>query len=236
MSVATAHWPRHRLDRRCDRGAGLSWLTPGERETYFGFRDASRRQSWLLGRVLAKELILGTALGAPLTATQAARIEIWSRDGLGRSRAPRVFLDGQAQPWSLSIAHSDVSVLVALSCDGRAWVGVDLVPLGAFGAHGLDPWLTPREREWLSTVSAGERRVGASMVWAIKEATYKAVGAGARFVPGRVEACAGPANSWQARVDGRAISGIVRVVAAEREVAAVVTVAGASMGTSPSSI
>jgi len=235
MSVATAHWPRHALDRRCDRGAGLSWLTPGERETYFGFRDASRRQAWLLGRVLAKELVLATALGTPLTTTQAARLEIWSRDGLGRSLAPRVFLDGRAQPWSLSISHSDVSVLVALSCDGSAWVGVDLVPPGALGANRLDPWLTPREREWLSTVPEGERRAGASIVWAIKEATYKAIGGGARFVPRRVEACAGPANSWHARVDGRAIPGIVRVVATEREVAAVVTVAPALMETSPSS-
>jgi hypothetical protein len=226
MSTVTAHWPRHALGRPWDRGPGLGWLTTGERETYGVFRDASRRQAWLLGRLLAKEVLLERALGTLATWSDAGRLEICSRDGLGRSIAPRVFLDGRVQPWSLSIAHSDASILVALSCDAGVWVGADLVPCGAFGARGLDAWLSPREREWLGTAPAGERPARASILWAIKEATYKAVGGGERFMPRRVEACAGPADSWRALVDGRAIAGTVRVATTETEVAAVVTVGG----------
>ncbi len=226
MSTITVHWPRHALGRRWDRGAGLGWLTTGEREIYGAFRDASRRQAWLLGRLLAKEVVLDRALRTTPTQSDAGRLEVCSRDGLGRAIAPRVFLDGRVQPWSLSIAHSDASILVALSCDAGVWVGADVVPRDAFGAHGLDGWLTQRELAWLSTVPVVERPARASILWAIKEATYKAVGGGGRFVPRRLEACAGPEDSWHALVDGRAIRALVGVATTETEVTAVVTVGG----------
>jgi 4'-phosphopantetheinyl transferase EntD len=224
MTCATAHQARHALERRWHRDDGLGWLTSAEREIYAGFRAASRRQAWLHGRLLAKELIL-EALDASRGPREAARLEICSRDGLGRSVAPRILVEGRTQPWSLSIAHSETSVLVALSREADVSVGVDLVPPGALGAHGLDPWLTPGERQWLITLPAGERSAGASILWAIKEAAYKAVGRGAHFVPRRVEAYAAEGGSWHARFDDRVVTGVVHVTVTETDVAAVVTVA-----------
>jgi phosphopantetheinyl transferase len=225
MSLAVAHRPRPVLGWRGDAGADLGWLASEERQVYGRVRDGSRRQAWLDGRRLAKEVLLTRALGWSPTPAAAARLEICSRDGLGRAIAPRVLVDGQMQPWSLSIAHSEASVLVALSCERGVGVGADLVPRGAFGAHGLDAWLTPREAEWLSRVPDGERPAGASILWAIKEATYKAAGGGTRFVPRRVEARAG-ADSWHALIDDRSIAAAVGITVTDTDVAAVVVVGG----------
>jgi phosphopantetheinyl transferase len=217
MSLTVAHERAPRVD-------DVEWLSPHERQSYEGFRDRSRRRTWLAGRWLARKVVLAR-LGWPATPAAGARLEICSRDGLGRAVAPRVLVDGQAQPWSLSIAHGETSLLVALSCDREVRVGVDLVPRAAGDARALDGWLTSREREWLDTIPHEERATGVSTLWAIKEAAYKAAGDGTRFVPRRVEAWARE-NVWHARIEDGSIDVVVRVGLTDADVAAVVTATG----------
>src|SRR5262249_47606884 len=124
--------------RRLDRVAGLtcgpvdctSWLGPSEREVLAGLKSPGRRVAWCCSRVLAKQLILEELWPAtgqtPLSPTAIA---IHSRDGLDRPVRPCVLLRGRVQPWTLSIAHANQSVLVAVSRVPGVAVGVDLVPL-----------------------------------------------------------------------------------------------------------
>ncbi|MBM2813021.1 MAG: 4'-phosphopantetheinyl transferase superfamily protein [Chloroflexi bacterium] len=202
---------------RAWRGAEAEdWLSPSEREVFAELRDPSRREGWLCGRLLAKRLILDDVL-APSVGEEAihpTEIDIHSRDGLGRATRPRVTLRGRLQPWALSIAHSDRSVLVALSRAPGVSVGVDVARL------------TPRERRWVH--SAGEMRL-ASTLWAVKEAIYKAVSYGEQFTPLRIEVCPRAGGGYTYHWDGAEpeAAHTIHIADSDRETAAIV-IAGSS--------
>lgn len=160
------------------------WLTDGERETLAGLQAQRRREEWLLGRWLAKKLILDQARVTPITPAPLGEcdVEIFSLDGLGRRTRPRIMIGGLAQSWSLSIAHSEDLVLVALSTHPRVSVGVDVVAVQSWTNSSLEMWFTTAERRWIETGAARP-----STLWAIKEASYKAVNQGEPFVPRKIE-------------------------------------------------
>jgi len=220
---------RSALRRSWPGSSGEAWLSDGEREVYAGLRDARRREAWLFGRLLGKDLILGR-VGARLGAWGAAaprRIEILSRDGLGRAVRPRVLVEGRVQPWALSLAHSDRFVLVIFCEEPGAAVGVDVAPIRPPGAGFLGFWFTPRERAWIrARANQGPRR--AATLWAVKEAFYKAVNAGERFAPGRIEVRVDRPGRYAVRCEGSRPGGPceVQVAAAGGEVLAAVRVAG----------
>jgi hypothetical protein len=129
--VITRLETRRALRHAWTGSSGEAWLSAAEREVYANLRHAGRREAWLLGRLLSKELILNT-MAAPLGGSGAmdpGGVEILSCDGLGRPTRPRVLLQGRLQPWSLSLAHSDRFVLVAFSEDPDLAVGVDVTPI-----------------------------------------------------------------------------------------------------------
>jgi phosphopantetheinyl transferase len=214
----------------------VAWLGQAEREVYDDLRDRGRREAWLFGRLLAKELILADLAGrSPTTRWDPAEIEIHSRDGLGRPIRPRVVVGGQLQPWSLSIAHSDTTVLLALTRQSAVSVGVDLASPVAAAARGLGSWFTPAERRWLDQCPAdgrdgpiwpAGRAWRAAVVWAAKEAGYKAIGATEGFSPGRIEVQPGRDGACLVTIDqpGQRTRCRVDIGSAGDEVAAVATV------------
>ncbi|HET9017309.1 MAG TPA: 4'-phosphopantetheinyl transferase superfamily protein [Thermomicrobiaceae bacterium] len=164
------------------RTSGDSFLHLLEREDLATIRDPRRRESWLLGRLLAKELIQ-ERLGLSVAVSSIA---IHSRDGAGRAVRPWAMLDGRPLPLCLSIAHTDRSV--AAACVGApVTVGVDLTPVGALGSGAAPLWFSGAERAWC----AGEGEVVGALrraaLWAVKEAGYKATNRGEAFAPRRYE-------------------------------------------------
>jgi phosphopantetheinyl transferase len=204
--------------RRPSQGLGTAWLTDVEKETYAELKAERRRQEWLIGRRLAKELILEAMTDMPLNPRD---VEISSRDGLGRRTRPRIVIAGRAQPWSLSIAHSDDLVLVALSTDARVSLGVDIVPVQSWTKASLESWFTETERQWMET---GAMRP--STVWAVKEAVYKAVNRGEPFVPQRIEVRPNLGGAYSYLKNGRApLAGAeIRVSESNEEIMAITTV------------
>lgn len=181
--------------------ADTAWLGEAEKETYAGLNAPARREEWLLGRALAKALILEHA---PHPGGAAPRfcpneIQICSRDGLNRPSRPQIFLRGRLQPWSLSIAHSDASVLVALSMRSRVSLGVDIAPLQSSAEGSLDMWFTERERRLMKS---DPTLYPPAKLWAVKEAVYKAVNRGESFTPSRIEVRPQPAGAYTFLRDG----------------------------------
>ena len=181
--VASAPWQPPRVLRRyCAladldellRGLGSDWLSTREQAEFALWRDERRRRGWLTSRVLAKQM-LGDTAGAA-----AMNFEILSRDELGRVNRPLVWRAGARLPWSLSISHSDRSVLVGLAPSDDVTIGVDLTQEQAFSPSVAETWFTPAERAWYR--QANSRQIGA-YIWSAKEALYKALSDGESFAP-----------------------------------------------------
>lgn len=155
--------------------ADLTWLT-GKRER--AERDrltaGTRRDTWAAGRILCRRLLRDCGL---VSDSQADGLQILSRNELGQSDRPTVFLHGVRHPVWLSISHSSRGALVALSTSVR--VGVDLVDLQQLPKGSLWIWLTAEERAWIPRDDFRQQ----ATVWAIKEAVYKAVNTGDAFAP-----------------------------------------------------
>ncbi|HEY7676618.1 MAG TPA: 4'-phosphopantetheinyl transferase superfamily protein, partial [Candidatus Methylomirabilis sp.] len=183
--------------------SGEAWLSDGEREVYATLRDARRREAWLFGRLLGKDLILSGMAAAPGARGPGGpgRLEILSRDGLGRAIRPRVLVEGRLRRWALSLAHSDRFVLAVFSQEPGAAVGVDVTPVRPPRAGFLDLWFTPWEHAWIRAQGGRGPRCAAAL-WAVKEAFYKAVNAGERFAPNRIEVRVDPAGRYAVRCGG----------------------------------
>jgi phosphopantetheinyl transferase len=176
-------WHRYLPARELDAAARLlaeSSLSLRERKELAAWKDADRRRAWLLGRMLAKRLI-AERLGDGL---RPAAIEILSRDAAGRVNRPRVWRDGCEQSWPLSISHSQRGALAAFSTADGVALGVDLAAPARLSAGFVRLWFTTREQDWLR--GSDDPGTGC-LVWAAKEALYKACNAGEGFGPTVVE-------------------------------------------------
>jgi phosphopantetheinyl transferase len=183
----------------CEEAVPLSqWLSAAEVGELNRLRDARRRQQWLQGRWVSKQLICET-LGANLT-----DVQILTRDDQHRGVRPQIFMKAQNLDWSLSISHSDTGVLVALFANNEFAVGVDLasnVPCNR-GFHEL--WFTPRERRWLQEDT--QRRT--TLLWALKEAVYKACNRGESWAPSAIETLPKADGSFQCTFWGVLLDGL----------------------------
>ncbi|HYU53207.1 MAG TPA: 4'-phosphopantetheinyl transferase superfamily protein, partial [Gemmatimonadaceae bacterium] len=159
------------------------WLSESEHEVYSGLRSGLRREAYCFGRVIAKRVILAELGGAGMDRPDPAGIEISSFDGLRFLGRPRIMVNGQIKPWSVSIAHSDRSLFVAFSATEGTTVGVDVVGVQHLNEDFMRTWLTAEERERLDRQKPERRMRSAVTLWAIKEAFYKAANAGEGFAP-----------------------------------------------------
>lgn len=182
----------------------LDWLTESERDTFERLRGGPHARRWLAGRWLAKSLVRRATDAAP------ADVEIVSRDGLGRPIRPRILVCGRTVPWDVSLSHSGETVAAVVALESKARVGVDVVtiqcwtfgrappmraPLSKLDARLIrcDLWFTPAELDGLETnrvplpAPADARELAVALLWAAKEAAYKATNRGEKFVPRSIE-------------------------------------------------
>jgi phosphopantetheinyl transferase len=157
----------------------LAWLTTAEHQACARFRDGGRQRVWLAGRLLAKRLIAARLNASGMRGLHsAAQIEIRSA-----GRRPVVLFEERRLRWSLSISHTDRSVLVGLSCIPGISIGVDLVAAEPCGRGFAETWFTPHERHALSDAAPH----AAATLWGAKEAVYKAAGQNRPFDPRSIE-------------------------------------------------
>jgi phosphopantetheinyl transferase len=205
----------------------VAWLHDVERAECETFRDANRRECWLLGRVLAKHIIRTQAVAGREGSGQLKpqHILIVSRDAFGRRIRPRVLVDGHLREWCLSIAYSDQSIAVGLSDGERLSVGVDLVRRQPLGRGFRELWFSSLERAW-TDVGDGSAVDRAATVWAIKEAFYKAANTGDRFAPARIEVSCNGRGAYRVRLHEAELPDTCRARAAisAHHISAVVTV------------
>lgn len=178
---------------------GADALTPNERREMEWWKDPVRREAWLMGRLLSKNLIR-RAIDADAPPFES--IEVLSRNAHGQSVRPEIRVDGELQPWSLSISHTRSAVLAALSLSDSVEVGVDLTVLDDAAAPTLSVWYTPREKLALAYAEPEERAI----VWAVKEAVYKAYNRGEGFAPKSIEVVRDDSGRWGCRVAGEDVS------------------------------
>jgi 4'-phosphopantetheinyl transferase EntD len=152
-------------------------------------------------RRLAERIVAGRH-GLPAGAVRVA--------SLLPSGRPIVSDDSGVMALSVSMAH-ERGLVGAAVCEG-AGVGIDIVDT-TVARTGLDHWLVDAE---LAAASPG-------MVWAAKEAAYKAAGLDATFRPLRVTiAPSGDGSfSWTLRDDWRSAAGVGRFLEAGRYLLAV---------------
>ncbi len=165
--------------------AARVWLSQPELAAYLTMRSLRRQQTFLAGRIVLKRLLLGSIYGG----RSAKELFVESRSVMpGHGERPVLSIARVEQPLSLSIAHSDLGVLVAIGDAMTTSVGVDLVAHGAINHHVA--WtFTAAEREWIS--AAQDATSASEELWARKEAFYKACQRGEGFQPAAIEAVPG---------------------------------------------
>jgi len=178
----------------------LSGLSAIEQDDWRQMRSSARRATFLAGRLVAKQLLQQQY--PALRAYELTQITIRSNRQGGRSDRPHVEIAGRRLPYSLSITHTDRSVLVGCSDQIGTLVGVDLVHRRDLGSPFERTWLTAAERnllcQWDDDLSAAD-------LWAMKEAAYKACQQGESFQPRRIE-IERDDDRWIVRYRGRDLS------------------------------
>ncbi len=178
-----------RIDRRyapleASIAHAAPWLSDREQAELATWRDPGRRTAWLVGRTLAKQLVADRETAPSGDAGATPRIDILSRDEAGRVNRPRIWCDGVARPWSLSISHTRRGVLAVLSTATGVALGVDLTEADSFSDRFVGLWFTPAERAWFGETQS---TTTGQFIWAAKEAIYKACNTGESFAPRDVE-------------------------------------------------
>jgi phosphopantetheinyl transferase len=187
-------------------GTPDAWLAPNEAAIWRAIRSAARRDSWLAGRIVLKELLREAwwAVGKDVKEWQPAAVEIMSRTtSQGRGNRPTARGPSGPMPCSLSLAHTQRGVLAALAVSENCSVGVDLVR--PTDAESLTWVFTDLERQWIRRSS--NQAVAAARLWGMKEAFYKACQRGEGFAPLNIDVTPGHAPCMH-RIDttGRLIA------------------------------
>src|SRR5690349_20706325 len=145
--------------------ASLHALTPRERHDHDRLPHQTRRREWLAGRVAAKRAI-GGFFGASLP---LSHVELEPRE----AAAPRCLVRDGCGRWTLapvviSIAHTE-GVAIAVAASPSTRIGVDVDREGDIDADQKRYFLAPSERVYA-------QRFGATLIWVLKEALWKALG------------------------------------------------------------
>lgn len=209
-----------RLVRYCNRRrwAGgfakplAAWLGERELAELKRLRDPVRREQWLQGRWLAKELL------ANATGRTFAAIEITTRNEKAVGVAPKVQIEGEPSPWRLSLSHSTRGVLAVLASRALWRIGTDLTETAPQSKGFRELWFTPAERAWI----ARRPSVRIASLWALKESVFKACNAGEPWCPRAIEFQPTP-DGFKCSYRGQALDSLQNhVQTIDRQTAAVV--------------
>ena len=188
--------------RLCDLPAwddGLNWLSGPERVECDHWRSPIRRQAWLSGRWIAKQMVCQRW---SLDSESMPDISIRSIDQNGQAVRPSIEIQGVPETaYCLSITHTEKAVLVALSNTSATRVGIDLCDQKDLPDSFAQTWFTPLERQQLDSLAADPdaypheavvektrlRTNWITKTWATKESIYKAYNRGEPFAPLQIE-------------------------------------------------
>lgn len=187
--------------------AMLRVLDDAERARAARTVDATQSASFVAGRYLLRILaadLLGTRAGLFVSCFECP---VCGPAGMSDHGRPAYLLDGERVPLALSLSRAGGFVLlgaleaserheshgrhrsprgrevnrspVSHDIQSRAGIGVDVAAVAPVGFQGFDDVaLTPRERQMIDGLPAGDRRVARARLWARKEALVKALGTG----------------------------------------------------------
>jgi phosphopantetheinyl transferase len=158
------------------------WLGAHEARELSRLGNPQRRKQWIAGRWTAKQLVR-QELAATEASASLSDIQIHARDEQGRGVRPRIVIHGNELAWSLSISHNDEGVLVALLASDDVSLGIDLATTIAPTLPFLRAWFTTSEQQWI----AADPSHRCTLLWALKEAAYKACHNGEVWSPRDIE-------------------------------------------------
>jgi 4'-phosphopantetheinyl transferase len=161
--------------RAFDHARASRLLGDAERVRAAGIADAARRDRFLLGRMLLRDL---AAVAGGLLREEVRVTAVCARCGAEHGRPALRWPDAAGPPPSVSVASCPILVVAALAPPGVP-VGVDVEPRRA------SPDREPARRADLATVLGGPSR-SAVRRWVRAEAVLKADGRGLRVDPGSV--------------------------------------------------
>ncbi len=162
---------------RAGEAADADRLSVRERRSSLRLKSPVRRKEFLAGRVVAHRAVRDVL-------PSAEGVEILPQDDRQATSRPVVTVNGRAAEVEVSITHcAGLVVAAAVSGSGRA--GVDLVESGSVTESVQAGWMTDAERAAIARSAFSDQT--ASMIWAAREAAYKASDSGDGFRPGQWE-------------------------------------------------
>jgi phosphopantetheinyl transferase (holo-ACP synthase) len=146
------------------------WMSAAEQKQYGLLKAETRRLEWLAGRIAAKEAV--RILQGPVAAPRNAVTVRARKDG-----SPLVLLrPGTAlEPPQVSIAHSLDVAVAAATAGVRPGIDVQSIEPGVFEIR--DAFTNDAEVSAIAACGDLSAAVILNLVWALKEAARKAVGA-----------------------------------------------------------
>jgi 4'-phosphopantetheinyl transferase len=150
------------------------WLTPHEVAVAAGMRFTKRRREYLLRRWVCKQAVAAAA-GLPVDLESLARIEVRNHP----TGAP--FVHAPGAPSGLEVALTDRAgwaVCMVGAAHGR--LGCDLELVEPRSVSFVADFLTPFERDWMTTLPVTDRDAAANLVWSAKESALKVLQTGLR--------------------------------------------------------
>ncbi len=151
------------------------YLSAAEQARFAELKTDKRRVDWLAGRIAAKRLIRETRFREEGAIVTFPAISILA-DELG---APEVHVIGEPLPHPhISISHGAGVAVAFLSSESQQRPGIDVERVVPRAAAFINDYFTDAEREQASATAQPERAF--TERWAVKEATLKALGIGAR--------------------------------------------------------
>ncbi len=155
-------------------------LSPTEAQHYSQLRYAVRRQSYLLGRLAGKLLLLQQP---EFAGREPGDITIANIP----SGMPIALVQSDLVPGSLSLSHSGEIGVSAYSRTPGFALGVDVEALAPRSAALVQDFFTPREAAFIAAQTADRRSEWTNRLWSAKEAVLKALGFGLRIDTRQVE-------------------------------------------------
>jgi 4'-phosphopantetheinyl transferase EntD len=202
------------IARASSKPLGANELALAEQHEFSELAHETRRRDWIAGRRAAKRAISKHYALAPADVRLA-----------GRTDAPPVAVvraTSSPLPLSISISHHDGVGLAAVA-DRPARIGVDLARLGEIDREHCRYFLTAAE---LSVVD----RVDPTVLWALKEAAWKALSLPADRTFASVELVFDESDEVRGlRLDSRFIAATARTWRFSHDLIAVAVLVGADV-------
>lgn len=161
------------------------FLSENETARLREIRSVAYRKSWIIGRYLAKALILRERKRLEIPRFAAWNdLNVRTRDESGRGVRPNCSWQKHPIDRFFSISHSESLVMVAMGKKPETAVGCDLVVRHGVTSGIVETFFLPSECH----PDSQRDDIHDDCVWAVKEAAYKTLGNGRSFRPRRWKA------------------------------------------------